>query len=155
MRKPRAIICDDDEVILHVFRHALEQEGYEVLTAETPLTCAFFRDHAESCPQHDRCTDVLITDYAMPQMTGLDLLEMQHLRGCKLTSRNKALMTGREDLELRKRTEALGCFFFPKPIAISELMDWIWGCQRRTDLSEPLAAELFLPAKQKSIYVSP
>jgi CheY-like chemotaxis protein len=153
MRKPRAIVCDDDEVILQVFKHALESTGYEVLTAETPLTCAFFRDRAESCPQHDRCTDVLITDYAMPDMTGLELLEMQHHRGCKLTSRNKALLTGRDDEEIRRRAEVMGCSFFSKPLPISVLMDWIRECQRRTDLSEPLAKELFLPAKKKSLYV--
>jgi len=100
MRKPRAIVCDDDHQILDLFRSVIEMMGYEVLTAETPITCAFYRDHVDSCRQHHRCADVLITDYSMPSMTGLDLLVMQHQRGCKLTSQNKALMTGNEDSEL-------------------------------------------------------
>ena len=155
MRKPRVIVCDDDEVILHVFRHALEKMGYEVLTAKTPLTCAFFRDDAESCPQHDRCTDVLITDYAMPNMTGLELLEMQHHRGCKLTSRNKALLTGRDDDEIKKRTEDLGSSFLSKPLPIAVLEEWIRECITRVDLSEPLAKELFHPANKASLRVGP
>jgi CheY-like chemotaxis protein len=151
MRKPRAIVCDDDNVILDVFRHILEEMGYEVLTADTPVRCAFYREHLDSCPQHHRCADIFITDYYMPDMTGLELLEMQHQGGCKLTSKNKALMTGTEDSELRKRAAVLGCHFFPKPLLISTLVAWLKECEKRFDLSEPLASDLFLPAKKKSL----
>lgn len=150
-RQPRAIVCDDDAKYLGIFKHHLGQMGYEVLTAETPMTCAFYRDHADSCPQHNRCTDVLITDYMMPGMTGLELLEMQHRSGCKLTSRNKALMMESENMEIRKRAEAIGCHFFPKPLLISTLIAWIKECESRTDLAEPLAEDLFLPSSNRSI----
>jgi CheY-like chemotaxis protein len=74
MRKPRAIVCDDDYMILDVFRHLFESMGYEVLTADTPMTCAFYREHADTCPQHDRCTDILITDNNMPNRQGWNCL---------------------------------------------------------------------------------
>ena len=147
-------MCDDDDVILYVFRHILEGMGYEVLTADTPLTCAFYREHVDSCPQHNRCTDILISDYAMPGMTGMELLEMQHYGGCKLTSKNKALMTGNDDPGLENRAAALGCHFFPKPQLMSPLMAWLKECEERFDLSEPLAPDLFLPAKKKSLYAA-
>jgi CheY-like chemotaxis protein len=150
MRKPRAIVCDDDHQILDLFRSVIEMMGYEVLTAETPITCAFYRDHVDSCRQHHRCADVLITDYSMPSMTGLELLVMQHQGGCKLTSRNKALMTGDEDSELRKQAAALGCHFFTKPLLVSTLIAWLKECEKRFDLSEPLAAELYQPQSKKS-----
>jgi CheY-like chemotaxis protein len=150
MRKPRAIICDDDGQILNLLQRRLEMLGYEILTAETPMTCAFYREHVDGCPQHDRCTDVLVTDYDMPDMTGLELLEIQHRGGCKLTSRNKALMTGNKDSELKQRAEALGCHFFPKPLLIPTLIAWLKECETRFDLSEPLASDLYQPAKKKS-----
>jgi CheY-like chemotaxis protein len=151
MRKPRAIVCDDDSLIQSLVRDLMEKMGYEVLTAETPVTCAFYREHVDSCPQHNRCADVLITDYQMPHMTGLELLELQHKGGCKLTSRNKALMTAHEDPALRKKAEALGCKFIAKPSLVSTLAVWLRECEKRVDLAEPLASELFLPAKKKSI----
>lgn len=155
MRKPRVIVCDDNDLIRDIFKTLLEKEGYEVLVADTPVTCAFYRDHADSCPQHSRCTDILITDYAMPGMTGLELLEIQHNNGCKLASRNKALMTGVDDPMLRQRTAELGCHFFPKPIHISVLLEWVKECEGRLDLSEPLAPDLFLPGKKTTICVDP
>ena len=154
MRKPRVIVCDNEDMVLDVFRHLFERMGYEVLTADTPITCAFYREHADTCPQHDRCTDILITDNNMPNMTGLELLEMQHHRGCKLTSKNKALMTGNADSRLSEHAAVLGCQFFPKPVHISTILAWAQECEKRVDLSDPLASDLYLPAKKKSLYVA-
>lgn len=125
--------------------------GYEVLTAESPMTCSFYREHSASCPQHDRCADILITDHNMPGMTGLQLLEMQYQKGCKLTSRNKALMTALDDPELRRQAELLGCCFLPKPMSISTITAWVKECEKRFDLSEPLASDLYLPATGTSL----
>lgn len=127
--------------------------GYEVLTAGTPMTCAFYREDADACPQHNRCTDILVTDQNMPDMTGLELLELQHHKGCKLTSENKALMTGNADPALKERAETLGCRFLNKPMNISEITSWVRQCEKRFDLSEPLAADLYLPAAKKALCV--
>ncbi|MBI5847899.1 MAG: response regulator [Nitrospirae bacterium] len=153
MRKPRAIVCDDEAIILDMFRTVLERMGYEVLTAATPMTCSYYREHAESCPQHNRCADILITDHRMPAMTGLQLLEMQQKSGCKLSSRNKALITGNDLSELKLQTELLGCRFMLKPMRISAITEWVKECEKRFDLSEPLATDLYMPATGKQLCV--
>ena len=150
MRKPRILICDDNDQIRDFFKRIFERRGYEVLTAETPMTCAFYRDNGNHCPQHERCTDILITDYEMPVMTGIDLLELQHRGGCKLTNRNKAILTGNDDPEIKKAAEALGCQLFTKPPLISALITWLEECQQRFNLAEPLASELYFPAKKRA-----
>lgn len=153
MRKPRAIICDDEQSIQAIFRKVLEKMGYEVLTAATPMTCSYYREHACGCQHHNRCADILVTDHTMPDMTGLELLETQHQRGCKLTSRNKALMTALADSELRERVELIGCQFLSKPMSISTITAWVKECEKSFDLSEPLASDLYLPATGKSFSV--
>jgi len=154
MRKPRILVCDDNDQIRDFFRRLLERRGYEVLTAETPMTCAFYKDHGDHCPQHERCTDILITDYEMPVMTGMDLLELQHRGGCRLTTRNKAIMTGNDNPEMRKSAEALGCQLFTKPPVITALITWLEECQERINLAEPLVSELYFPAKGKSFQLA-
>jgi hypothetical protein len=80
---------------------------------------------------------------------------MQHHRGCKLTNKNKALMTGDEASRVSEQADVLGCQFFPKPVPISTIIAWVKECEKRVDLSESLASDLYLPAKKKSLHVSP
>jgi CheY-like chemotaxis protein len=111
------------------------------------------REHADSCPQHNRCTDILITDNNMPDMTGIELLEIQHHGGCRLTSKNKALVTGNEDPVLQERAAALGCHFFLKPLSLTTLFAWLKECEERFDLSEPLASDLYLPSRKEDLFI--
>lgn len=48
MRKPRAVVCDDDDMILDVMRRILEGMGYEVLTADTHYALYLNRLHCAS-----------------------------------------------------------------------------------------------------------
>ena len=144
MRNLRVIVCDDDEIILDVFHQLFEAMGYDVIVSEGPLTCAFYYDKTTSCPQGQRCTDILITDNRMPGMTGIELLELQHNGGALITTikkewKNKILITGMENPELRSRAESLGCHFLSKPVPIPSIMAWVKQCEERVDLDEPLA----------------
>lgn len=63
--KPLILVVDDETHILHVVSLKLANAGYEVITAEDGeegLEVALMRN-----------PDVIITDYQMPFMTGLEL----------------------------------------------------------------------------------
>lgn len=60
------LIVDDDEQILNILARLLTDEGYQVSTASDPLTAL---DLLRASP-----FDLLITDYRMPEMTGLELI---------------------------------------------------------------------------------
>jgi CheY-like chemotaxis protein len=124
MRKPRAIVCNDSEVIQGVFRRILERMGYEVLTVETPITCAFHRGMLMVALSIGGATDILTTYYDMPDMTGMELLDLQHQKRFKLSSKNKTRMTVSEELVPRGRAAAQGCHFFPKVPFIPTLVAW-------------------------------
>ncbi len=140
MRKRRVLIFDDEEIILYLFKDFFSTLGYEVLTFAEPVVCPIYHHDAGACPQQSPCADVLIVDFHMPRMNGMELLERQAKRGCKLTARNKAIITGYIDEEDHKRIEALGYAFFQKPVDFSDLTNWLTACEKRVDLSQPLAS---------------
>lgn len=60
------LIVDDDEQILNVLARLLAEEGYQISTASDPLTALNLLSASRF--------DLLITDYRMPEMTGLELI---------------------------------------------------------------------------------
>ena len=63
--KTKILVVDDEAHILHVVSMKLRNAGYEVITAEDG------EEGLESALQHK--PDLIITDYQMPFMTGLEL----------------------------------------------------------------------------------
>jgi CheY-like chemotaxis protein len=82
----------------------------------------------------------MITDFAMPGVNGVELLEFQAQRGCKLDIRNKSIMSGYIDDRNRDRISALGCNFIQKPFTLYALTEWLGTCEMRFDLRVPLAS---------------
>ena len=140
MRKPRVIILDDEPLILDMMGRFLAQRGYEVVSLTEPVICPLYEKGADGCEQAVACADVVITDLKMPKMSGIELLERQTQRGCKLDIRNKAVMSAHFDEDSMKRIRNLGCAYFEKPFRLSGLSGWLHECEQRIDLSQPLNA---------------
>lgn len=64
-RKPLILIVDDESHILHVVSLKLRNAGYEVVTAEDG------EEGVAAATEH--WPDLIISDYQMPYMTGLEL----------------------------------------------------------------------------------
>jgi DNA-binding NtrC family response regulator len=139
MRKLRIVIIDDDVLILHSLSRWLSKKGYEVLTFNEPQICPLDEKKTDNCIKENLCADIFITDCQMPKINGVELLQKQSQRGCKLSIRNKAIISGSTDDEVGRSIEKLGCSFFKKPIELSELHDWLNKCEKRINLSLPLA----------------
>lgn len=140
MRKPRVIIFDDEVFILNMLKDFFLMRGYEVLSSSDPTSiCPIYGKGGNLCSSHDRCSDVMITDFNMPGVNGVELLEYQSQKGCKLDIRNKAVISGYIDDHHRMRVRQLGCAFFQKPFNLHTLMEWLAGCEQRIDLSQKVA----------------
>ena len=63
----KVLVVDDEIHIVHVVAIKLRNNGYEVLSAENGVDA--FRLACEEKP------DIVVTDYQMPAMTGLELIE--------------------------------------------------------------------------------
>jgi len=140
VRKRRAIIFDDEDVVLSMLEDVFQMRGYEVVG---------FKETSTSCPMQGRdvgdcgtspCADILLTDFHMPGMNGLELLRRQTSRGCVMDLRNKGVISGNIDGESLRQITEMGCVFFQKPFSIAALMAWIDQCETRTDLTKPLVS---------------
>jgi|MudIll2142460700_1097286.scaffolds.fasta_scaffold12225_5 CheY-like chemotaxis protein len=142
MRKPRVIIFDDEPSLLELLELCFAKWGYEVFSYSTPVVCPLNGSSAGICESHAPCADLVISDFQMPQMTGIELFQLQAQRGCKVNRKMKAIMSGHSDGELSRHCEGLGYRFFEKPFACSDLTDWLSECERNIDLSKQLGGKL-------------
>ncbi|HWR58654.1 MAG TPA: response regulator [Thermodesulfovibrionales bacterium] len=138
MRKPTVIIFDDDLINLKVLKSLITAtRDYEVLTFDRPVDCPVYGD-IESCAGLNPCADIIITDYKMPGMTGIEMLHRQEQRGCGVDMRNKAVMSADLDDKQQEIIKGLGWAFFEKPFKFNNLLAWLDECEKRIDLSVPL-----------------
>jgi len=138
MRKLRVNIFDDDVHNLKMLKFIMSQRDYEILTFDRPVVCPIYSGKSEKCNTVKPCADVIITDYQMPEMTGLEMLLHQAKSGCKVDIRNKIVMSADLDNKGQKMLEGLSCTFFSKPFKLKELLACLDDCETRIDLSKPL-----------------
>jgi FixJ family two-component response regulator len=140
MRKRRAVVIDDEEIIVDLFKNFFYTRKYEVLSYTTPVVCPIRDEKGNLCNTNYPCADVIITDFKMPRMSGLELLQEQSKHGCKLKRENKAVMSGYLDEESHRKIKQLKYAFFQKPIDFSKFSAWLDECEKRLDLSQPLGS---------------
>jgi DNA-binding NtrC family response regulator len=105
-------LIDDEEPILHSLKQILEPIGYR---------CRFFSEPEKALEDLEReRADVVITDYKMPKLTGVDVLRA-------VREKNLAdyviMATGFADVENAIECVNHGAYaFFRKPVKIEELV---------------------------------
>jgi DNA-binding NtrC family response regulator len=135
MRKPRIIIFDDDMMVLELLHNYFVACNYEVESFNKPILCGCIKDNA-SCQRP--CADIMITDYSMPRLTGIEFLDNQTKNRCTIDIRNKAIVSGELPDHYRDKMKRLASTYFQKPVLLRELYEWTNECIARVDLSQPL-----------------
>ena len=115
MADKRVLIVDDEIHIVHVVAIKLRNNGYEVISADNGAE-AFELACSEK-------PDIIVTDYQMPVMTGMELVEK--LRQHKETKDTPIIMlTARSFAISKEQQESLqisGCL--SKPFSPRELLE--------------------------------
>jgi sigma-B regulation protein RsbU (phosphoserine phosphatase) len=118
---PTILIADDEYAALEVLELLLRSEGYDVVTAS---------NGEEALTQIDsRAVDLVLTDYKMPGMDGLELC--MRLQSNPNLSHIPILMTS-ATYGVQKALPACVVAFIPKPIQFHLLLEKIRSTLART-----------------------
>lgn len=112
--QPRILLVDDERGVRDSLYTLLERDGYEVLAASNgPDALTIFR-------QSTRPIDMLVTDYNMPQMSGLELARecSRHCGGLKVLY----VSGSRPDEKLQADLQARNRGFLAKPFRGNDLL---------------------------------
>ncbi len=115
MEKGLVVIVDDDREILEVCSEVLMDQGFEVISFENPL-------EAIKALMGSRRVDVIITDFRMPEMNGLELMGKLNDQKIKIPA---IMFTGVADKELAIKALNAGChYLIEKPLRNQELIHY-------------------------------
>jgi CheY-like chemotaxis protein len=110
------LLIDDEESVRRVFKAALEQAGYHVLTAEDGK-------HGLRLLEH-QSVDLILVDIFMPEMDGLELIPV--VRKTRPAIKIIAISGGSERMNQLDIAKHLGAHdTLKKPFSIQELLDAI------------------------------
>jgi CheY-like chemotaxis protein len=132
----KAIILDDDPLVLTLLNHILHRRGYEVMTYDNPT--AYSDCERETCQGliQRACPDVIISDFDMPLVNGLEFFEALCRKGCRC--RHMAMISGSiPDQALLERLKELGIKFFAKPVHREHIIDWLRQAEPRAADGSP------------------
>ena len=134
------LLVDDEERLLRGLSRALESEGYDVVTqCDASLALDALSE---------RLFDVLVIDYRMPELTGLDLVRQLNERLPRSERPVVVLMTAHATIENAIEAMQLGAFdYLQKPFEIEELLVVV---QRALELRRLENAERYLLSERRS-----
>jgi FixJ family two-component response regulator len=108
------LVVDDDSAVRNSLKFMIEVEGFQVNAYSSAQELL----NEDSLPANS----CLVTDYHMPDMTGLELVDQLRDRQISIPA---VLMTANPTEILRNRAEAAGISIIDKPLLGSRLLDAI------------------------------
>ncbi len=131
MMNKRILIVDDERNVRMTYRAALETEGFEVAEAESGAMAV--EKFAQST------FDVAVLDLRMPEMGGLELLEVMRDKNIKTPT---VIITAYGDVPNAVKAMKLGAIdFLAKPVTPDELRTLLKEVIERHERAMPAAQE--------------
>ena len=110
----QVLIVDDESAVLFLLREVLEERGHEVLSATSGVEAQALADRGKL-----EDVELVLTDFAMPELDGLALLALLKRQNPELPV---VLLTARGSERLAARAIKEGAFdYLPKPFELDEL----------------------------------
>lgn len=126
----RALVLDDDLVMLALLQKHLESRGYQVVAYSNPAICSLFTARTCPCNPEKPCPDVIIADLVMSTVNGIQFYEELKRKACKC--RNIALISGLWTESTLQWAADAGVKVLNKPINPEQLNGWLTEVESRT-----------------------
>jgi CheY-like chemotaxis protein len=123
------LVVDDQEILTLLMCKTLEGDGFRVLTANNGA------DALTLCRRAEPPVDLLVTDYRMPGMTGLELA--RECRSFNDELRVLYISGSSPGDDLRRDLQAAGRAFLAKPFRQTDFL----RCAKAVLAMQPVAAE--------------
>jgi CheY-like chemotaxis protein len=127
--KFRTIILEDERAIRELLEIACRLRNHEVLSFPSPIFCRLSLGDLCSCEEESTCCDVIITDQMMPDMTGIEFIELLRRNNCLVP--NMALVTASHSDGVTERAADLDCHVIRKPFQMAEFVSWLAEAEGR------------------------
>jgi CheY-like chemotaxis protein len=129
----RALVLDDDPVMLALLQKLLEARGCKVSAYSNPAICSHFTSRACPCTPDKPCPDIIIADLVMNTVNGIQFYEELKRKACKC--KNIALISGLWTESTLKWAAEAGVKVLDKPVNLEQLNGWLTEVESR--LSNP------------------
>ncbi len=137
MRRRRAIIYSDNVKAANALKDQFTLRGYDTETCHEPANCPPYGSGG-ACTEPFPCADIVIADFQLPAMSGLEFLRAQSLLGCRISAGSRALLSRDFDDGALRDVGELGCMYLPKLFTFSEIAAWLDRREPFMILSLPL-----------------
>jgi len=132
----KAVIIEKNPFVQSLLVNTFHRKGYEVVTYSDPTVCPLYSLKSCPCQMKESCPGVIVSDYDMPNVNGVEFIEAIRRKRCKC--RNIALMSGHSiPKEMLKRASHLNVKFFAKPFHRNQINDWL----NQVEASVPQASQ--------------
>ena len=125
MKRKSALIIDDNPVDLYYLDSILRHRNFQVQSYVDPVLAPLH--NFSWCPcslKSSGCPDLIVSDFNMPVVNGVELLESAISKGCRC--RHFAVISGNTMLESDLiRMAKYGTRFFTKPLDLDDFYDWL------------------------------
>ena len=112
--RERVVVIDDDPAVGRLLQVALQRSNYQVTLFTSPTAAL------EAFGEHPDCCDCIVTDFAMPDLNGIDLLARLRSEGVRVPA---ILVTGFADGASYEARERVGIVTtLQKPIELRQFI---------------------------------
>ncbi len=118
------LILDASESTSQTIDLYCEILGYETVVSDNLSICDAFQERRK-CRKQEPCVDIMFVDNSLAKTVGLDVIQSQIERGCKLEPRNKALLANSLSSQEFKNAKRLGYHVLQTPITFEILENWL------------------------------